>query len=91
MEITVKIITKNEKLQAARLAAGMSQSQLAAAAGLSVRMLQEYERGRRDIDGAKLSTLLRVCNALGVGLQEIISDPDTLAALGKYEQQRAGC
>ena len=31
---------KNSKLQNARLAAGLSQSQLASAAGLNVRMLQ---------------------------------------------------
>ena len=49
MDISVKIAYRNEKLQAARLAAGMSQSQLAAAAGISVRILQDYERGARDI------------------------------------------
>ena len=64
MDISVKIAYRNEKLQAARLAAGMSQSQLAAAAGISVRILQDYERGARDINGAKLATLLKICNAL---------------------------
>ena len=66
MDISVKIAYRHEKLQAARLAAGMSQSQLAAAAGISVRILQDYERGARDINGAKLATLLKICNALNV-------------------------
>ena len=48
---------KNSKLQNARLAAGMSQSQLASAAGLNVRTLQCYEQGVKDLNGAKLATL----------------------------------
>ena len=66
MDISVKIAYRNEKLQAARLAAGMSQSQLAAAAGISVRILQDYERGARDINGAKLATLLKFATPLNV-------------------------
>ena len=65
MEISVKVAYRNEKLQAARKAAGMSQSQLANAAGISVRILQDYERGGRDLNGAKLATMLKLCNALG--------------------------
>ena len=51
---------KNSKLQNARLAAGLSQSQLASAAGLNVRTLQCYEQGAKDINGAKLATLLKL-------------------------------
>ena len=72
MDISVKIAYRNEKLQAARLAAGMSQSQLAAAAGISVRILQDYARGARDINGAKLATLLKICNALECSLRDIL-------------------
>lgn len=72
MEISIKIAYKNEKLQSARQAAGMSQSQLAASAGISVRVLQDYERGARDISGAKLATLLKICNALRCRLQDIL-------------------
>lgn len=87
MDISVKIAYRNEKLQAARLAAGMSQSQLAAAAGISVRILQDYERGARDINGAKLATLLKICNALECNLRDIISDPKTLELLKEYEKE----
>ena len=38
MEITVKVNYKNEKLQKLRQAAGLSQSQLAEAAGVNVRI-----------------------------------------------------
>lgn len=84
MEISVKISYKNEKLQNARQAAGMSQSQLARAAGISVRVLQDYERGARDISGAKLATLLKLCNALHCELRDIIADPETIELLDAY-------
>lgn len=85
MEISVKIAYKNEKLKAVRQAAKMSQSQLAKAAGISVRVLQDYERGARDISGAKLATILKICNALNCSLRDILADPETLDLLDKYE------
>ena len=65
---------KNEGLQKLRKAAGLSQSQLAALAGINVQVLQQYERGARDIIGAKLPTLLKICNALECRLADIITD-----------------
>ncbi len=88
MEISVKISYKNEKLQNARQAAGMSQSQLARAAGISVRVLQDYERGARDISGAKLATLLKLCNALHCELRDIITDTETIALLDAYGKNK---
>ena len=87
MEISVKVAYRNEKLQAARKAAGMSQSQLANAAGISVRILQDYERGGRDLNGAKLATMLKLCNALGCSLRDIITDTDTIEQLDAYENK----
>lgn len=88
MEISVKISYKNERLQNARQTAGMSQSQLARAAGISVRVLQDYERGARDISGAKLATLLKLCNALHCELRDIIADPETIELLEAYEKNK---
>jgi transcriptional regulator with XRE-family HTH domain len=88
VEISVKISYKNEKLQNARQTAGMSQSQLARAAGISVRVLQDYERGARDISGAKLATLLKLCNALHCELRDIIADPETIGLLEAYEKNK---
>lgn len=75
---------KNSKLQNARLAAGLSQSQLAAAAGLNVRMLQYYEQGVKDINGAKLATLLKLCLALDCKLGDILTDEVTVKLLEQY-------
>ncbi len=72
------------KLQAERKKAGLSQSQLAAAAGVSVRVLQGYECGARDINGAKLATLLKFCGALQCRLDDILDDPTTLSLLEEY-------
>ena len=69
------------KLQKARISKGMSQSQLAAVAGMSTGVLQGYEIGRRSFDGAKLNTILSVCLALGCKIEDVIEDT---ALLEKY-------
>jgi transcriptional regulator with XRE-family HTH domain len=84
MDIKVDVRYKNLKLQECRKKAGMSQSQLGAAAGISVRVLQQYEQGARDIDGARLSTLLKFCLALKCGLSDIVSDEATLELIKGY-------
>ena len=55
-------VENNSNLQRLRKAAGFSQSQLAKLAGVNVQVLQQYERGARDLNGAKLLTLLKLCN-----------------------------
>lgn len=86
MNISIKVMYKNEKLQNMRMKANMSQSQLASKAEISVRVLQDYERGVRDINGAKLITLLKICNALKCNLQDILTDPATLNKLKEYNK-----
>ena len=60
------------RLQKARLEAGMSQSQLAAKAGISLRTLQHYEIGDRDIRKAAIETGLRIADALGCNINDIL-------------------
>ena len=88
MDISIKVTYKSEGLQKLRKAAGLSQSQLADLAGIKVQVLQQYERGGlyRDINGAKLPTLLKICNALECRLADIITDEETLELLKKYEE-----
>ena len=83
MDISIKVTYKSEGLQKLRKAAGLSQSQLADLAGIKVQVLQQYERGARDINGAKLPTLLKICNALECRLADIITDEETLELLKK--------
>ena len=75
---------KMSKLKNTRQAAGLSQSQLAAATGLNVRMLQHYEQGVKGINGAKLATLLKLCLALDCKLGDILTDEATVKLLEQY-------
>lgn len=68
-------------LKKLRESAGLSQKQLALASGIDVRVLQNYEQGVRNLDGAKLITLLNLCKALNCKLQELVSDPITISLL----------
>ena len=86
MDVSIKITYKNENLQRLRNEAGLSQSQLAAAAGVKVQVLQQYEQGTRDLNGAKLPTLLKICNALECRLADIITDEETLTLLKAYNE-----
>lgn len=78
--------TKTSKLQLTRHAHEMSQSQLADAAGINRRMLQYYEQGVKDLSGAKLSTLLKICLALHCKLEDILPDEETAGLLEQYNR-----
>ena len=83
MNIDIKIKYKNERLQSARLAAGMSQAELSKASGIPVRTLQDFEQGNRDLNGAKLLTILEICLALGCKMSDILTDDETIKKLKK--------
>lgn len=77
----MEIAENTNNLQRLRKEASLSQSQLAKAADVKIQVLQQYERGVRDINGAKLLTLLKLCNALECNLADIITDENTLKQL----------
>ena len=62
------------KLQELRHKAGLSQYQLADKANLKLRTLQNYEQGGRNLDGAKLETLLKLCIAMDCKLIDLIEN-----------------
>jgi transcriptional regulator with XRE-family HTH domain len=59
------------RLRAARLAAGMTQEKAAAAASVDYKRYQSLESG---LINATLKTLLRLANALGVQLWQLMRD-----------------
>ena len=63
----------------ARLAAGMSQDDLAKASGLSPSTIRNYEQGKRDSDG-NLEALCRIAIALNCPVASLIKS-DTLKDL----------
>ena len=59
-------------LKELRTTAGMSQSQLSEKSGVNLRMIQYYEQGVRDIKKASGETILKLAQALGCTMEEII-------------------
>lgn len=59
-------------LKKIRQGKGYSQSQLAEASGVSVRMIQFYEQGAKDINKAQALTVLRLAETLGCEVKEIL-------------------
>lgn len=72
------------KLKALRVKSGLKQKDVALEAGLKLPVYSQYEQGIRNIDGCKLITLLKICNALNCSLEDILEDQETLAALKEY-------
>ena len=64
MDELVAIAHPRTKLQARRLAAGLSQSQLATAAGVPVRTLQQYEQRQKDLNRARADYVESLARAL---------------------------
>lgn len=60
------------KLQEIRKANGFSQSQLAKASNVNVRLLQDYEQGRRDINKAEAFTVYKLSKALNCTMEDLI-------------------
>lgn len=60
------------KLQEVRQAAGLSQRQLSERSGISLRTIQHYEIGERDIRKAAVETVLALSEALGCDINKII-------------------
>ena len=63
-----------EALKYWRESRGLSQSQLAKRADMSVRVLQNLEQGVRDINKASVETVLRLAEALDVDVYEILNE-----------------
>lgn len=66
----------------------MSQAKLAEITGLSLRTITSLEQGKRNVNKAEFSTLLKLCLALNCRLSDILDDPDTLELLEKYEENK---
>ena len=60
------------QLQLRRQGAGMSQSELASKAEMSIRTLQASEVGARNIDKVSVLTALKLARALGCSIEDIL-------------------
>ena len=55
---------------------GMTQQELAEKSHVNLRSIQNYEQGFKDINGAKVTTVLCIAEALGVDVYEILNPRD---------------
>ena len=62
------------RLQTYRQKRGLSQAQLATKAGVSVRTLQDFEQGRRDLNLAAAITVYKLADALDLSSMEDLLD-----------------
>ena len=65
---------KGEALKYWRESRGLTQAQLAKKTDMSIRVLQNLEQGVRDINKASVETVLRLSEALGVDVYEILNE-----------------
>ena len=75
-------------LKEIRESRGMSQKDLAEATDIPKRMIQAYEQGYRDINGAKLTTLVTFANVLNCSIDQIVTDESLIAKINKNRNAR---
>lgn len=67
---------KETKLKQVRREKELTQKELAEATGISLRTLQHYEQGSKDLNGAAAMTVYIIAKALGVEMTELLDIPE---------------
>jgi transcriptional regulator with XRE-family HTH domain len=67
---------KETNLKKWRTFQNMTQKELAEKAGISLRTLQDYEQGRKSINGAAALTVCKLADELGCEPFELLEDED---------------
>jgi len=73
-------------LKEVRLLKKMTQKELAEKSGVSLRMIQHYEQGVKDIKKAAAETVSRLAESLGCGADDIINEDVDLEKAVKLEE-----
>lgn len=64
------------RLKLVRETVGMSQGDLAKASGVNVRMIQHYEQRFKDINRASVMTVVKLADALGCEVRDLLELPE---------------
>lgn len=74
IEIDRRIESRREESRLARLRAyaGLSQRMLAERSGVSVRMIEQYEQGKKDINRASSATVYQLSKALDCRMEDLL-------------------
>ena len=59
-------------LKELRHSAGLTQKELAQLSGVSIRIIQHYEQGFRDIEKAEAITIYQLARSLGCSMEQVI-------------------
>lgn len=59
-------------LKKVRESKGFTQKELAERSGVNIRQIQHYEQGTHSINGASVTTALKIADALGCAIREIL-------------------
>lgn len=70
-------------LQDKRREAGLSQDKFAIKCGIGAGMIRHYEQGSKNVNRAKLETLVAFCEALNCKLSDILTDEKLVAYFKK--------
>ena len=71
---------KETKLKRIRQEKGLTQKGLAEATGISLRTLQHYEQGSKDLNQAAALTVYAIAQALGIDMVELLDIPEETEA-----------
>jgi len=76
MDEKMKTIAQETRLKKCREAAGLSQAELAAKSGVSLRSIQMYEQRHNDIDKGQAHTLYKLSAAIGCSIEDLLEVPN---------------
>lgn len=65
-------------LKQKRIEKNWSRKELSEKSGIKDRLIEAFEYGERDINGAKLKTLSKLALSLDVSISEILTDEETI-------------
>lgn len=72
------------KLKTLREKAGLTQQELSNKSGVNIQTLRKYEQGVKNINNAKLKTILKLAITLNCNISDILTD-DTIVYLEEYK------
>ena len=68
----MKVYLEESRLKRLRMYAKLTQKELAARSGVSQRMIEQYEQGRKSLSHASADSVSRLADALGCNRAELV-------------------
>lgn len=68
-----KLAKIESKLKKARICRGFTQESLAELSGVNIKSIAAYEQTPAKLSNASVSTIMRLCDSLGVEIEDIIN------------------